>query len=226
MLIQSVHPHTVRTAGENSVKSSDEKSKHDSPLDFTRGNRISIFVCHSSEKGRASVETRKFLYRTSNFRDFEIADLFAPDRPESTPPSFADFISDAQSAAKYDHIFLIRSSFRISMQSIKLLQHSHVTHSAHLSTPRVAGTRALAWPLIDLREWHARLSLPIKDFGSTTLESRPFKYGRCEAVFLVKKDIQYILNNVSFLTRFPQRRYAKQIGICRLQRVVDSVVFN
>lgn len=196
-------------------------------LNVTNEQSISIFVCHSAAEERSNTATSQFLFRTSKSRDFEVVDLFYSGKLGSSTASFSfsDFIWMAESAAKHEYIFLIRSKFWISMQSIKLMQKAHITNSVHLSTPRVVNTRGITLPSIDLRRWRRELSIRSIDFDRTIIECSSFKCARCEAVLLLKKDVSYIANEVSFTSKRSNKCYALKTGDLKAQTVFDAVAF-
>lgn len=196
-------------------------------LTATNKHSISIFVCHGTAEDRSNTTTSQFLFRTAKSRGFEVVDLFNSGEPVGPTAlfSFSDFIWMAEAAAKYECIFLIRSRFRISMQSIKLMQKAHITYSAHLSTPRVVNTRDLSLPSINLRRWLRKLSAPSIDFERTLIECLPFKCARCEAVLLLKRDISCIMDKVSFTSSKSNKCYALRTGDLKAQTVPDAVAF-
>jgi hypothetical protein len=196
-------------------------------LSFASDQPISIFVCQPTEDTNLDVSTRKFVFRTTKSPHVELTDLFYPPKSGSsvTSFSFADFIRTAESSATYAHFLLIRSSFKISMQSIKLLQQAHMANSVHLSTPRIVDTQELSLPALDLGAWRRKRSSSSGEVDRIPIECKPFNYGRCEAIFFVRKDISLIMDQVTFNTSRSGKCYVRKAGSCQVQSVVDSVIF-
>ncbi len=197
-------------------------------LAFKSIQPISIFVCH--ERGNESVNaiTSEFLLRTGKADNFELIDLLHPSRPRTTASSYSfdDFIVLAEAAAKSEHMLLIKSPFRISMNSVRLMQHAHIANAAQLSVPTVKVTKRLQLPVVDLRSWIRAEPTSDLETERLAIECLPFKYGRCEAIHLHKTDVAHVRRHIHFQVGKAHKWYARGTGNCKIQRVVDSVLFS
>jgi hypothetical protein len=193
----------------------------------TDGPPISVIVCHWGKGIHRSTATREFLSRTSAGEIHEVLDVLGSDLPGvfSQNYSFSDFILFAEKQAAFDHVLLIGSAFRISMHSILILQKAHIVRSAHLSIPRVTG--AMDCRAAAVRIWLERkLQASKVEVDEMGIDCRLSKFGRCEAIFMHRSDAFSIVKNVSFTTARSGGCYAKIVGECVAQTVIDSVVFS
>lgn len=194
---------------------------------FPSNSSISIFVCYGRSEEVATSGTSEFLLRTSKRSDLDVTDLFYPKGSEglNSSFSFSKFIQIASSIAEFESILLIRSTFRISLESVRLLQQAHAASGAHISTPRVAGTRNFPFLCSRYRRLDRKPPTEIIGFGMAPIECFRIKYGRCEAILFMKGDVSMIMEDASFSIETSNKCYVRSNEKCKVQAVIDSVVF-